>query len=159
MIKRLDHLTTLIILVIAAIYTVNALQFPGSAKVVPAIFGGLALVLAVIQLVAPRIAALKALGGELVIDDERDLDVFRDPLAQRRLLLISASLIAIPLLIAIFGLPIALPVYVAGLLLIQRQRFSVVMACTALISAMSYGLLVQLLAWPWDDGALWWLFA
>jgi hypothetical protein len=155
-IKRLDLITTLVILLITILYTLTALQFPGDAKIVPAIFGGFALVVVVIQLVSPRIKALKTLSGELKVD-ERDLGVFRDPAARRRLLLIVASLLAFPLLIAVLGLPLALPLYVAGLLLIQRQRIYIVIACAALISATSYGLLVQLLAWPWNDGVLWWL--
>ena len=157
MIKRLDRITTLVIFLITILYTLTALQFPGNAKIVPAIFGGLARVVVVIQLVSTRITALKTLSGELKVDDARDLDVFRDPAARRRLLLIVASRLAIPLLIAVLGLPLALPLYVAGLLLIQRQRIYIVIACTAVISATSYGLLLQLLAWPWNDGALWWL--
>jgi hypothetical protein len=104
------------------LYTLEALQFPGNAKIVPTIFGGLAIVVVVIQLLAPRIKAFRTLSGELKVDDDRDLDVFRDPAARRRLLLISASLLAIPLLIAVFGLPLALPLYVAAMLLGQRQR-------------------------------------
>jgi hypothetical protein len=154
-IKRLDLITTVAILVITLLYTLEALQFPGGAKIVPAIFGGVALVVVVIQLLSSRVKALKALGGELEIDDARDLDVFREPAARGRLLLISGSLLAIPLLIAVFGLPFALPLYVAGFLLVQRQGLLIVAACTALIAATSYGLLVQLLAWPWHDGALW----
>ena len=155
MIERLDRITTVMILVITISYIIMGLQFPGDAKIVPAIFGGVALVVVVIQLVSPRITALRTLSGELKIDDPRDLDVFRDPAARGRFLLIGASLLAVPLLIAVFGLPIALPLYVAGLLLIQGQRIYIVIACTAVISATSYGLLVQLLAWPWNDGALW----
>lgn len=157
MIKRLDRITTLVILLITVLYTLEALQFPGGAKIVPTIFGGLAFVVVVIQLLSSRFKAFKTLSGELEVDDARDLDVFRDSAARRRLLLISASLLAFPLLIAVFGLPLALPLYVAGMLLIQRQRIYVVIVCTALILATSYGLLVQLLAWPWNDGALWWL--
>lgn len=157
MIKRLDRITTLVILLITVLYTLEALQFPGGAKIVPTIFGGLAFVVVVIQLLSSRVKAFKTLSGELEVDDTRDLDVFRDPAARRRLLLISASLLAFPLLIAVFGLPLALPLYVAGMLLIQRQRIYVVITCTTLIWATSYGLLVQLLAWPWSDGALWWL--
>lgn len=157
MIKSLDRITTLVILLFIALYILEALQFPGGAKIVPTIFGGLALVVVVIQLLSSRVKALKTLSGELEVDGARDLDVFRDPAARRRLLLISASLLAIPLLIAVVGLPLALPLYVAGMLLIQRQRIYIVIACTALISATSYWLLVQLLAWPWNDGALWWL--
>ena len=155
MIKRLDRITTLVILLITVLYTLEALQFPGGAKIVPTIFGGLAFVVVVIQLLSSRVKAFRTLSGELEVDDARDLDVFRDPGARRRLLLISGSLLAIPLLIAVFGLPLAIPLYVAGMLLIQRQRIYVVIACTAVISAMSYGLLVQLLAWPWNEGALW----
>jgi hypothetical protein len=155
MIKRLDRITTVVILLIAVLYTLEALQFPGNAKIVPTIFGGLAIVVVLIQLLSPRIKAFRTLSGELKVEDDRDLDVFRDPSARRRLLFIGASLLAIPLLIAVFGLPLALPLYVAAMLLGQRQRISVVIACTAVISAMSYGLLVELLAWPLDDGALW----
>lgn len=155
MIERLDRITTLMIFLFTLLYIFMGLQFPGNAKIVPAIFGGLALVVVVIQLVSSRITALKTLSGSLSVDDARDLDLFRDPAARRRLLLISASLLAIPLLISVVGLPIALPLYVAGLLLIQRQRIYTVIACTAVISAASYGLLVELLAWPWRDGALW----
>lgn len=155
MIKRLDHITTLVILLITALYTLEALQFPGGAKIVPTIFGGLAFVVAVIQLLSTRVKAFRTLSAELEVDDVRDLDVFRDPTARRRLLLISGSLLAVPLLIVVFGLPLALPLYVAGMLLIQSQRIYVVIACTAVISATSYGLLVQLLAWPLNEGALW----
>jgi hypothetical protein len=155
MIKRLDRITTGVILLIAVLYTLEALQFPGGAKIVPAIFGGLAIVIVVIQLLAPRIKAFRTLSGDLAVEDARDLDVFHDPAARRRLVLISASLLAIPLIIAVFGLPLALPIYVAGMLLLQRQGIYVVIACTAVISAMSYGLLVELLAWPWDDGMVW----
>ena len=155
MIERLDRITTVLILVVTVLYTITALRFPGDAKIVPAILGGAALVLVVIQLLSPRITALRTLSGELKIDDPRDLDVFRDPAARGRFLLIGASLLAIPLLIAVFGLPVALPLYVAGLLLIQRQRAYIVIVCTALTAATSYGLLVRLLAWPWNDGALW----
>ena len=155
MIERLDRITTAVILVITVVYIITALQFPGDAKIVPAILGGVALVVVVIQLLSPRIKAFKTLSGELKVDDPRDLDVFRDPAARRRFLLIGASLLAIPFLIAVFGLPLALPLYVAGLLLIQGQRIYIVIACTAVIAATSYGLLIQLLAWPWNDGALW----
>lgn len=155
MIKRLDRISTLVILLITVLYIVEALQFPGGAKIVPTIFGGFALLVVVIQLLAPRIKAFEALSGELEVDDERDLAAFQQPAARRRFLLISGSLLAIPLLIAAVGLPFALPLYVAGMLLIPRQRIPVVIACTSLISAASYGLLIQLLAWPWNDGALW----
>ena len=87
--------------------------------------------------------------------DARDLDVFRDPAARRRLVLISVSLLAVPLLVAVVGLPIALPLYVAALLLLQRQGILVVIVCSAVISAMSYGLLIELLSWSWDKGLLW----
>ena len=155
MIRRLDLITTAIILLITVLYTFTALQFPGNAKIVPATFGGLAIILIVIQLISPRIPAFRALSGEFKVEDDRDLDVFRDSSARRRLMLIGASLLAVPLLIAAVGLPITLPLYVAGMLIIQRQRVHVVLACTALIMAMSYGLLVRLLAWPWSDGLLW----
>lgn len=158
MIKRLDRITTLLILLITALYILEALQFPGGAKIVPAIFGGLAFVVAVIQILSSRVKAFRTLSGEFEVDDARDLDVFRDPLARRRLLLITGSLLAVPFLIAIFGLPLALPLYVTGLLLIQRQSIYVVVACTAIVTAMSYALLVQLLAWPLDEGVLWSLF-
>ena len=157
MIKRLDLITTLVILLVTILYIVTALQFPGNAKIVPAIFGGVALVVVLIQLFSSRIKLFKTLSGELEIDDDRDLDVFRDPAARKRLGLIVVSLFAVPLLIAVLGLPLALPLYVAGLLLIQSQRLSIVVACAAVVSAMSYGLLVRLLNWPWDDGALWWV--
>ncbi len=155
MIRRLDRLTTWVILVIAVLYTLQALQFPGNAKIVPAIFGGLAIVVVLVQLLAPRIRAFRTLSGELEVADTRDLDVFRDPAARRRLVFISVSLLAIPLLVAIVGLPLALPLYVAALLILQRQGALVVIVCTAVISAMSYGLLIELLAWPWDEGLLW----
>ncbi|MCU0856678.1 MAG: hypothetical protein MUF63_17975 [Rhodobacteraceae bacterium] len=121
MIRRLDRLTTWVILVIAVLYTLQALQFPGNAKIVPAIFGGLAIVVVLVQLLAPRIRAFRTLSGELEVADTRDLDVFRDPAARRRLVFISVSLLAIPLLVAIVGLPLALPLYVAALLILQRQ--------------------------------------
>jgi hypothetical protein len=155
MIRRFDRITTWVILLIAVLYTLEALQFPGGAKIVPSIFGGLAIVVVLVQLLSPRIKAFRTLSGELQVSDARDLDIFRDPAARRRLVLISVSLLAVPLLVAVFGLPLALPLYVAGLLLIQRQSLLVVIACTAIISAMSYGLLIELLAWPWDDGVLW----
>jgi hypothetical protein len=155
MIRRFDRITTWVILLIAVLYTLEALQFPGGAKIVPSIFGGLAIVVVLVQLLSPRIKAFRTLSGELQVSDARDLDIFRDPAARRRLVLISVSLLAVPLLVAVFGLPLALPLYVAGLLLIQRQSLLVVIACTAIISAMSYGLLIELVAWPWDDGVLW----
>lgn len=155
MIKRLDRITTLVILLVIVLYTLTALQFPGGAKIVPAIFGGVALVVVLVQFLAPWIKAFRTLSGELEVDDARDLDVFRNRYAQRRLLLIGTSLLAIPALIAVVGLPLALPLYVAGMMLIQPQRIYVIIACTALISVMSYGLLVKLMAWPWNDGALW----
>lgn len=155
MIKRLDLITTVIILMITVLYTLEALQFPGGAKIVPTIFGAVALVVVAIQLLSSRVKAFRTLSGELEVDDDRDLDVFRDPATRRRLLLIGGSLVAVPLLIAVFGLPLALPLYIAGMLLLQRQRIWVVIVCTGLISAMSYGLLIELLAWPWNDGALW----
>jgi hypothetical protein len=155
MIRRFDRITTWVILLIAVLYTLEALRFPGGAKIVPSIFGGLAIVVVLVQLLSPRIKAFRTLSGELQVSDARDLDVFRDPAARRRLMLISVSLLAVPLLVAVFGLPLALPLYVVGLLLIQRQSVLVVIVCTAIISAMSYGLLIELLAWPWDDGVLW----
>lgn len=155
MIKRFDRLTTLVILLIAALYTLKALQFPGNSKIVPAIFGGVAIVVVLIQLLAPRIRAFRTLSGEFEVTDARDLDVFHDPAARRRLIFISVSLLAIPLLVAVVGLPLALPLYVAALLLLQRQGILVVVVCSAVISAMSYGLLIELLAWPWDEGLLW----
>lgn len=158
MIKSLDRITTLLILLITALYTLEALRFPGGAKIVPAIFGGLALVVAVIQVLSPRVKSFRTLSGELEIDDARDLDVFRDTTARRRLLLIFGSLVAVPFLIAIFGLPLALPIYVAVMLLTQRQSIYVVVACTAIVTLMAYALLVELLAWPLDEGMLWSLF-
>jgi hypothetical protein len=155
MIKRLDRLTTWVILLIAVLYVLQALQFPGKAKIVPAIFGGVAIVVVLVQLLAPRIRAFRMFSGELEVADARDLDVFRDRAARRRLVLISVSLLAIPLLVAVVGLPLALPLYVAALLMLQRQRILVMIACTAVISAMAYGLLIELLAWPWDEGLLW----
>ena len=155
MIKRVDRISTLVILAVIVLYIVEALQFPGSAKIVPAIFGVSALIIALVQLLAPRIKAFEALSGEPESEDERDLDVFRLPAARRRFLLITGSLLAIPLLIVVVGLPFALPLYVAGMLLIERQRIAVVIACTILMSAASYGLLVRLLAWPLDGGLLW----
>jgi hypothetical protein len=155
MIKRLDRISSLVILALILLYIGQALQFPGNAKIVPTIFGGLALVVVVVQLLAPRIKAFKALGGDLEIEDERDLAVFREPLARRRFLLIAGSLLAIPVVIALVGLPLALPLYVAAMLLIERQRIPVVIACTGLISAAAYGLLVRLLGWPVDEGVLW----
>lgn len=153
MIKRLDLITTLVILLITVLYILEALQFPGGAKIVPTIFGGLAFVVVVIQLLSSRFRAFRALSGELKVDDAKDLEIFRNSAARRRLLLIGASLLAIPLIIAVVGLPLALPLYVAGMLLIKRQRLYIVIVCTALISAASYGLLLQLLAWPWNGGA------
>jgi hypothetical protein len=155
MIRRLDRLTTWAILVIAVLYTLQALQFPGNARIVPAIFGGLAILVVLVQLLAPRIRAFRTLSGELEVADARDLDVFRDPAARRRLVFIGVSLLAIPPLVAVVGLPLALPLYVAVVLLLQRQGAFVVIVCTAVISAMSYGLLLELLAWPWDEGLLW----
>ena len=155
MIKRFDRLTTCVILLVAVLYTLRALQFPGNAKIVPAIFGGVAIVVVLVQLLAPRIRAFRTLSGELEVADTRDLDVFRDRAARRRLVLISGSLMAFPLIVAIVGLPLALPLYVAALLLLQRRGALVVIVCTAMISAMSYGLLIELLAWPWDEGLIW----
>jgi len=153
-IKRVDRISTLVILAVIVLYVVEALQFPGSARIVPTIFGVSALIVVLVQLLAPRIKAFQALSGELESADESDLNVFRLPAARRRFLLIAGSLFAIPLLIALVGLPFALPLYVAGMLLIGRQRIPVVIACTSLISAASWGLLVRLLAWPLDGGLL-----
>jgi hypothetical protein len=157
-IQRLDRITTWVILLIAVLYFLEAMQFPGKAAIVPAIFGGFAIIVVVIQLLSHRIKAFRTLSGDLNVEDARDLDVFRDPAARRRLGLISASLLATPLLIVVFGLPLSLPLYTAAVLLIMRQRIHVVLVCSAFIFAMSYGLLVELLAWPWDDGAMWSIF-
>jgi hypothetical protein len=154
-IQRLDRITTWAILLIAVLYVAEAMQFRGSAKIVPMIFGGAAIVIVCVQLLSTWIKPFKALSGDLRIEDARDLEVFRDPAARRRLALICLSLIAVPLLVAVVGLPLSLPLYAAALLLITRQPIRVVLACSAVISAMSYGLLVELLAWPWDEGALW----
>lgn len=154
MIKRVDRISTLVILAVIVLYIVEALQFPGSAKIVPTIFGVSALIIVLVQLLAPRIKAFQALSGELESADERDLNLFRLPAARRRFLLIAGSLLAIPFLLALVGLPFALPLYVGGMLLIERQRIAVLIAYTILMSAASYGLLVRLLAWPLDEGLL-----
>lgn len=155
MIKRLDRITSLVILLIAILYTLEALQFPRGAKIVPTIFGGMAIVLIVVQLLSTRIKVFRTLSGDLKVEDARDLDIFRNRAARQRLVLIGVSLLMIPLLIAVFGLPLALPLYVAAVLLSQWQKIGVVLACTGIIAFISYVLLVRLLAWPWKGGVLW----
>jgi hypothetical protein len=159
MIQRLDRFTTLAILVVTVLYTLTALQFPGTAKIVPSIFGGIAIVLLLIQLFAPWFSTFRVLSGEFTVDGENDLVLFHERSARGRFLIIASSLLAVPLLIALFGLAFALPLYVAVLLLAQRQSFFVVIVCTSLIMAISYGLLVRLLAWPWNDGLFWTLLS
>jgi hypothetical protein len=155
MIRRADRITTLVILAITVLYVARAFHFPGSAKIVPAVFGGAALLVVLTQLVAPRIAVLRPFAGELEIEDEKDRAVFGEGAARRRLVQVSASLLLVPVVIAIFGLPLALPLYVAAFLALQRPSLLTFVLGTAAISAASYGLLMKLLSWPWDVGLIW----
>ncbi len=152
--KLADQATTLVIVVLTLAYLVVARSYQGGAQTVPTIVGGVTLALALVQLLGPKLPALGRLVGGVDLSDAREL--VEEPLVRRRLLQICASILVIPVLVALVGLVVALPLYVAlTLALIGRQRPLVVVACTALIAAVVYGLLVVLISFRLDTGYLW----
>lgn len=152
-IQRADLITTIMIFTIALAYTVTALQFPGDAKIVPASLGGVVLVVVGIQLISTWVPQLTKFVRKLELDDE-DRAIFEDSAARRRLVEVSLSLILVPVIVGLVGLPIALPVYVALFMLYQRVKLWIVAISVAIIAVGSYGLLITLLAWPLNDGLI-----
>ena len=152
--KRADQATTVAIILVALAYLLVARGYEGGAQTVPTIVAGVALVIALVQLLGPHVAALKPLLGDVDFTDGQELLV--DPAVRRRLLAITGSLLLIPVLIALVGIVVAVPVYVAfALTIIGRQPLVLVAACTAGIALVVYGLLVVLVSFPIDSGYLW----
>ncbi|HEY8339302.1 MAG TPA: tripartite tricarboxylate transporter TctB family protein [Egibacteraceae bacterium] len=155
--KRLDQATTVGIIVLTLAYLVVASSYPTEARVIPMIVGTVTLVLATVQLLGARVAALKPFVGEFKPVEEAE--IFSTPAMRRRLLIVCATLLALPLLIVVLGIVVALPVYVALFTaFLGRQPWWVVAVCTAAMTGVAYGLLVVLLGMPWNDGRLWALF-
>ncbi len=112
------------------------------------------LVIALVQLLGHRIAAFKPLLGSVDLSDGQEVLDDRD--VRKRLLVICASLLSIPVLVALAGIVIAVPLYVAfALAVIGRQSLLVVVGCTVGMALVAYGLLVVLVSFPVDNGYLW----
>ncbi len=148
-----DQATTGIVIVVTVAYLVGAAQLPDGAGVVPSIVGWAVLLVALVQFLAPWVRVFRPFLGEPVAEEETV--VFTDPRLRRRLIVVLASLVTIPVLALLLGLPLTLPLYVAAFTLIDRQRIPVVVVSTAIMGAVSYGLLVILLEMRWNDGLLW----
>jgi hypothetical protein len=152
-IARADLITTVVIFTVALAYTVVAFRFPGDAKIVPATLGVVALIVIGIQLMSRWVHVLTKFVGELDLNEE-DRAIFEDSASRRRLLEVSLSLIMVPVLVGVVGLPIALPIYVALFMLYQKVKLWTVALSTVVIAMASYGLLVVMLSWPLNDGLL-----
>lgn len=152
--RRADQATTGLIILLTLVYLVVARGYEGGAQTVPTVVGGVALVIAVVQLLGPRVAVLRPLLGSIDFDDGEE--VLQDRRVRRRLLVISASLLLIPVLIALVGIVVAVPIYVAfALAVIGRQSLPVVAGLTVGMALVVYGLLVVLISFPIDSGYLW----
>ena len=152
--RRADQATTGLIILATLAYLVVARGYEGGAQTVPTVVGGVALVIALVQLLGPRVAVLRPLLGSIDFDDGEE--VLQDRRVRRRLLVISASLLFIPVLVALVGIVAAVPIYVAfALAVIGRQSLPVVAGCTVGMALVVYGLLVVLISFPIDSGYLW----
>lgn len=152
--KRADQATTGLIVVLTLAYLFVARGYEGGAQTVPTVVGGVTLVIALVQLLGQRVAAFKPLLGAVDLSDGQE--VLDDRAVRRRLLVISSSLLLIPVLIALVGIVIAVPLYVAfALAVIGRQSIPVVIGCTVGIALVVYGLLVVLISFQIDSGLLW----
>lgn len=152
--RRADQATTGLIILATLAYLVVARGYEGGAQTVPTVVGGVALVIALVQLLGPRVAVLRPLLGSIDFDDGEE--VLQDRRVRRRLLVISASLLLIPVLIALVGIVVAVPIYVAfALAVIGRQSLPVVAGLTVGMALVVYGLLVVLISFPIDSGYLW----
>lgn len=152
-IQRIDRATTVAVILLIIGYLAIASRYPGGARVVPMILASVALVVALIQFLAPWVRQLRALAGEF--PPEAEGEVLLNPALRRRLVIVAASLLLVPVAVLLIGLPVTLPLYVALFMLYDRQRLPVVVAATAAIAAASYGLLLILLTMPWKDGLIW----
>lgn len=152
--KRADEVTTVVIMVLTVIYLVVARGYPEGARTIPTIVGGVTLLVAGVQLLGPRIKVLRPFVGDFRPVEEGE--VFLSPGMRKRLLIVSATLLALPVMIVLLGIVVALPIYVAlFVLFLGRRSLLVTAVCTAAIAAAVYGLLVLLLGMPWNDGRLW----
>ncbi len=152
--KRADRATTGVIVVLTFAYLLAARRYEGGAQTVPTVVAGVALVIALVQLVGDRIGVLRPLLGSVDLSDGQEL--MEDRSVRKRLAVISASLLLIPVLVVLVGLVVAVPLYVAfALAVIGRQPALVVAGCTAAIALIVYGLLVVLIAFPVNSGYLW----
>ncbi len=152
--KRADQATTGVILVLTLVYLLVARGYEGGAQTVPTVVAGVTLVIALVQLLGHRIAAFKPLLGSVDLSDGQEVLDDRD--VRKRLLVICASLLSIPVLVALAGIVIAVPLYVAfALAVIGRQSLLVVVGCTVGMALVAYGLLVVLVSFPVDNGYLW----
>lgn len=152
--KRADQATTVVIMLITVVYLVVANTYPRGARVVPSIVGGVTLGLAAIQLIGARVRVLRPLLG--TFEPGEEAQVFANPAMRRRLYIVSASLVVLPLLIVLVGIVIALPLYVfVFVAVVSRRSPVIVLVCTAGITAAVYGLLVVLLGMPVTEGRLW----
>lgn len=152
--KTADRATTGILIALALGYLLIARRYEGGAQTVPTIVAGVTLVIAVVQLLADRVDALKPLLGGVDFSDGDEL--LSDPAVRRRLVRISLSLLLIPVLVWLVGVVVAVPIYVAvALAVIGRQSLPMVIGCTVGIALVVYGLLVVLVSFPVDNGWLW----
>lgn len=152
--KRADHITTLVIVLITVVYLIVASSYPRGARVVPTIVGGVTLALAGVQLIGARVRVLRPLLG--TFEPGEEAQVFTDPAMRKRLYVVAVSLLVLPVLFVLVGIVVALPLYVFVFVAIISRRSSwVVLACTLGITAAVYGLLVVLLGMPVTDGRLW----
>lgn len=152
--KRADQATTVVIMLITVVYLVVANTYPPGARVVPSIVGGATLALAAIQLVGARVRVLRPLLG--TFEPGEEAQVFANPAMRRRLYIVSASLLVLPVLIVLVGIVVALPLYVFVFVgVISRRRSIIVLGTTAALTAAVYGLLVLLLGMRITEGFLW----
>lgn len=150
--KRADRVTTIVLTLMIVFYLVVASGYPGSSRTIPLILGGVALTLAVIQLLAPLVSFLAPVVGTL--ENEEAERILSESKLRRRFYAVSLSLILVPVSIAVIGLVLTLPLYVAIFTALDRQRPVFVAVTTAAVAASSYGLLVVLIAMPWNGGYL-----
>ena len=152
--QRADAGTSIFLIVLTCAYLLAARGYEGGAGTVPTVVGVVTLIVLVVQLLAPKVNALKPMLGTVDLSDGQEL--FEDRGVRRRLLIISVSLLLIPVLILLVGIVVAVPVYVAlALSVIGRQSLLVVVGCTVGMALIAYGLLVVLVSFPVDNGYLW----
>ena len=152
--RRADAGTSIFLIVLTCAYLVVARGYEGGAGTVPTVVGVATLVVLAVQLLAPRVDVLKPLLGTVDLSDGQEL--LEDRGIRRRLLIISVSLLLIPVLIVLIGIVVAVPVYVAfALAVIGRQPLLVVAGSTVAMALVAYGLLVVLVSFPVDNGYLW----